>query len=107
MSDIKDAHRISASVVPARQAQTGKDRRRPGRIHDISPALIPLLRSPTAGLVSGDLVPIDRSQIAAAWAASAYPAAIWRSLSAAQRSALIDRELRELDAAHATRNESD
>jgi hypothetical protein len=67
MSDIKDAYRMSASVVHARQAQTGTDRRRPGRIHDVSPALIPLLRSPTAGLVSGDLVPIDRLQIAAAW----------------------------------------
>jgi hypothetical protein len=104
MSDFKDAHRIDASAAPARQAGTGKDRRRPGRIHDVSPALIPLLRNPMAGLVSGDLVPIDRLQIAAAWAASAYPAATWRSLSATERSALIDRELRELDAARTARS---
>jgi hypothetical protein len=65
--------------------------------------LIPLLRDPTAGLVAGDLVPIDRFQIAAAWAASAYPAAVWRGLSATERNAVIYRELRELDEAHAAR----
>ena len=104
MSDFRDTYRIDASVEPARQAHTGTDRRRPGRIHDVSPALIPLLRNPMAGLVSGDLVPIDRLQIAAAWAASAYSAATWRSLSAMERSALIDRELRELDAVRAERS---
>jgi hypothetical protein len=107
MSDFKDAHRIDASVVPARQEEIIKDRRRPGRINDVSPALILLLRSPTAGSVSGDLVPIDRLQIAAAWAASAYPAATWHSLSATERSALIDRALRELEAATAARKASE
>jgi hypothetical protein len=107
MSDIKDAHRIDAQVAPARQADTPEDRRRPGRIHDVSPALIPLLRTPTAGLVAGDLVPIDRFQMAAAWAASGYPVAIWRGLSALEQSAVIYRELAELDAAHAAQNESD
>jgi hypothetical protein len=29
-----------------------KDRRRPGRIHNVSPALIPILRNPTAGAVT-------------------------------------------------------
>jgi hypothetical protein len=107
MSDVKDDQLIDAQVAPARQAATVKDRRRPGRIHDASPALIPLLRNPTARSVAGHLVPIDRFQIAAAWAASAYPAAVWRSLSAAERSAVIDRELRELDEAHAARRASE
>ena len=35
-----------------------EDRRRPGRIHNISPALIPILRNPTAGAVAGDLCPV-------------------------------------------------
>jgi hypothetical protein len=107
MSDIKDTHVIGARVAPARQAETVEDRRRPGRINDVSPALIPLLRNPTAGSVAGDLVPIDRFQMAAAWAASGYPAAIWRSLSALEQSAVIYRELAELDAANAARKASD
>ena len=107
MSDIKDDHLIDAQVEPARQTEIVKDRRRPGRIQDVSPALIPLLRDPTAGLVAGDLVPVDKFQIAAAWAASAYPAAVWRNMSATERNAAIYRELRELDEAHAARRASE
>jgi hypothetical protein len=88
-----------AQAPPVRQAKTVKDRRRPGRIHDVSPALIPLLRSPTAGLVAGNHVPVDSFRIAAACAASAYPADVWLSLSAAEQSAAIYREMRKLDMA--------
>jgi hypothetical protein len=100
MSDIRDAHLIDARDAPCRQAEIVKDRRRPGRIHNVSPALIPLLRDPAAALVAGDLAPIDSFQIAAAWAASAYPADVWLRLSASERSAAIYRELRKLDAAY-------
>ena len=47
MSDVTDAD-LDAPVAPAHQAEIIKDRRRPGRIHNVSPALIPLLRNPTA-----------------------------------------------------------
>jgi hypothetical protein len=101
MYDVQDSHRIDAPAAPERQAEIVEDRRRPGRIHDVSPTLIPLLRNPRVGLAAGDLVPIDRFQIAAAWA---DPAAVWRSLSATERSAAIYRELRELDVAYAASN---
>jgi hypothetical protein len=78
MSDVKDVHLIDAQATPARQAKFAKDRRRPGRIHDVYPALIPLLRHPIDGLVAD---PVDRFQIAAEQAASSYPAVVWRSLS--------------------------
>jgi hypothetical protein len=103
MSDFHGDHCIDAPAAPAHQAELIMDRRRPGRIHDIIPTLIPLLRDPQVGLVAGNLEPIDRFQIAAAWAASAYSPAVWRSLSVREQSAAIYRELRELDAAHATR----
>jgi hypothetical protein len=103
MDDVQDSYRIDAQSKRLRHAENVKDRRRPGRIHNISPVLIPLLRNSTEGLVAGDLVPIDRSQIIAAWAASAYPADIWRRLSPTERSAAIYRELRKLDAVHAAR----
>jgi hypothetical protein len=92
---VKDANISDAPVAPAHQAEIIKDRRRPGRIHNVSPALIPLLRNPT-GAVAGDLFPIDKSQIATLWAASAYPADVWRSMSATERSAAIDREMLEM-----------
>ncbi len=95
MSDVKDANLIDAPVAPAHQAEIVKDRRRPGRIQNISPALIPLLRNPT-GAVAGDLCPIDSTQIATLWAASAYPADVWRSMGATERSAAISRELLEM-----------
>ena len=59
MSDVKDGDLIDAPVAPAHQAEIIKDRRRPGRIQNVSPALIPLLRNPT-GAVAGDLFPIDK-----------------------------------------------
>jgi hypothetical protein len=49
-----------SQVTPSRHAETAKDRRRPGRIDSVSPALIPLLRTPTEGSVAGDLAPVDR-----------------------------------------------
>ena len=101
MSDVKDANLIDAPVAPAHQAESIKDRRRPGRIHNVSPALIPLLRDPTAGAVAGDLFPIDSLQIVALWAASAYPADVWRRMSKVERSAAISREMLEMEIANA------
>jgi hypothetical protein len=101
MYDVRDSHRIDAQANPVRQADTVKDRRRPGRIHDVSPALIPLLRGPTVGSVAGNLVPLDSFQVAAAWASSAYPADVWLSLSTREQSAAIYREMRKLDVAYA------
>ena len=50
MYDVRDSHRTDAQVAPMLQAEIVKDRRRPGRIQNISPALIPLLRNPTGGV---------------------------------------------------------
>ena len=71
------------------------DRRRPGRIHAVSPALIPLLRK--AGAIAGDLFPINSLHLVALWAASAYPANVWRSMSATERSTAIDHETLEMN----------
>jgi hypothetical protein len=86
---------IDASAAPARQSEIIKDRRRPGRIQNGNPALIPLFRNPT-GAVAGDLCPIDRPQIVALWAASAYPADVWRSMTATEQSAVIVGEMQEM-----------
>jgi hypothetical protein len=99
-----NTHLIDAPIAPARQVEIVRDRRRPGRIRNVSPALVPLLRSPTAGLVAGDLAPIDSFQIVAAWIASAYPADAWLSMSATERSAATHREMRKLDVADAALN---
>jgi len=104
MYDFRDSNCIGAQTAPRRQAETVEDRRRPGRIHDVSPAIIPLLRSPTAESVAGNLVPLDSFQIAAARAASAYPADVWLGLSAREQSAAIYREMRKLDVAYAARS---
>jgi len=92
MPKAADADLIDAWVASAHQAEIIEDRRRPGRIQNVSPALIPLLRNQT-GAVAGDLCPIDRPQIVALWAASAYPADVWRSMSATERSAAIVGEM--------------
>jgi hypothetical protein len=94
MSNVRDYQ-----AAHSRYAETVKDRRRPGRIHDVSAALIPLLRNPTAGSAAGDLAPVDSFQIAASWAASAYPTDVWLRMDATEQSAAIYRELRKLDAA--------
>jgi hypothetical protein len=107
MAKIKTYHPDDAPVSTVHQAAPFKDRRRPGRIQNVSSALIPLLRKPTAGLAAGNLAPVDKIQIVAAWAASAYPMEVWRTMSATERSEAIDREMRELDAAHAARNPTD
>jgi hypothetical protein len=104
MAETTTSPPIDAPVATVHQAAPFKDRRRPGRIQNVSPVLIPLLRNPTAGFVAGDLAPVDKFQIVAAWAASAYPANVWLSMSATERSEAIDREMRDLDAAHAQRN---
>jgi hypothetical protein len=95
---------IDPFVASTSQVEFVKDRRRPGRKQDVRPALISLLRNPTAGVIAGDLAPIDRFQIVAAWVASAYPADVWRSMSATERSEVIHREIRDLNAVWAARN---
>jgi hypothetical protein len=107
MSDAKAANLAHAPAAPADQAEIIKDRRRPGRIRNVSPALVPLLRNPIAGLVAGRLAPVDSFQIVAAWTASAYPADIWRNMSATERSTAVYREMRKLDMANAKRGASD
>jgi hypothetical protein len=49
---------IDAPVAPALQVERITDRRRPGRVHDVSPALIPLLRNPGGVAVVDDIVAI-------------------------------------------------
>ena len=94
MSNVRDYQ-----TAHSHYAEAVKDRRRPGRVDDVSPALIPLLRNPTGGSAAGNLAPIDSFQIAASWAASAYPTDVWLCMDATERSAAIYRELRKLDAA--------
>ena len=90
-----DADLIDTPAAPAQRAEIINDRRRPGRIQNVGPALIPLLRNPT-GAVAGDLCPVDHPKIVALWAASAYPADVWRSMSATERSAAVSREMLEM-----------
>ena len=52
MPNATNADIIDASVASAHQVEIIEDRRRPGRIHNVSPALIPILRNPTAGAVT-------------------------------------------------------
>ena len=56
MSDFQTDHHIDAPAAPARQTEFVTDRRRPDRIHNVSPALIPLLRNPAGVAVVDDLV---------------------------------------------------
>jgi hypothetical protein len=56
MSDIQIDHHIDAPVALARQTELVTDRRRPDRIHNVSPTLIPLLRNPAGVAVVDDLV---------------------------------------------------
>jgi hypothetical protein len=56
MSDFQDDHCIDAPVTPAHPTALIKDRRRPDRIHDVSPALIPLLRNPAGAAVVDNIV---------------------------------------------------
>jgi hypothetical protein len=65
MSDFQDDHCIDAPVAPVLQAELIKDRRRPDRIHDVSPALIPLLRNPAGVAVVDDIVPMPGAIVAA------------------------------------------
>jgi hypothetical protein len=64
MSDFQDDHCIDAPIAPARQEEIVKDRRRPGRIHDVSPALIPLLRNQARVAVADDIVPVPGAIVA-------------------------------------------
>jgi hypothetical protein len=52
---------IDAPVAPVDQVGLLKDRRRPGRIHDVSPALIQLLRNPPGVAVVDDSVPMPEA----------------------------------------------
>jgi hypothetical protein len=61
MSVFKTDHYIDVQDAPARQTELVTDRRRPDRIHDVSPALIPLLRNPAGVAVVDDLVPMPRA----------------------------------------------
>jgi hypothetical protein len=98
MYDVSDSHPIDASVTPSPQAKPIKERRRTGRIDDISPALTSLLRNPAKVAIAGNTGPVDRFQIAAERAASSYTAIVWLTvLGPSERSAAIYRELRKLD----------
>jgi hypothetical protein len=55
MSNSEDDHYIDAPVALARKAQLIKDRRRLDRIHNVSPALIPLLRNAAALAIVDDI----------------------------------------------------
>ena len=63
MSDLQDDHYIDAPVAPARKTELIKDRRRPGRIHDVSPALIPLLRNAATLAIVDDIDPIPLADV--------------------------------------------
>ena len=60
MSVCQDYHLIDAPAAGADNSWTGKDRRRPGRIQNVNPALIPLLRNAAEVPVPEDVVPKPR-----------------------------------------------
>jgi hypothetical protein len=55
MSGSKDDHYIDAPVAPAHGTELIKDRRREGRTHNVSPALIPLLRNAATPVTVDDI----------------------------------------------------
>jgi hypothetical protein len=57
MLDCQDNHLITDPVVDGNQPWTGKDRRRPGRIQNVNPTLIPLLRNSAEIPTPDDIVP--------------------------------------------------
>jgi hypothetical protein len=65
MPDFQDDHCVDAPVAPAHQTGLVTDRRRPGRVNDVSPALIPLLRNPAGVAVADDLVPMPGAIVVA------------------------------------------
>jgi hypothetical protein len=56
-----------SQIVPSRHAETAKDRRRPGRIDSVSPALIPLSRTPQRGRLRVILLPLIGSNRCSLW----------------------------------------
>ena len=94
MSHVTDGDPIDASAARA-SGRNHQGSSPTGRIQNVSPNLVPLLRNPT-GAVAGDLCPIDRAQIGALWAASAYPADVWRNMSETERSSALVGEMLEL-----------
>ena len=57
MSNSTDNHYIDAPVAPALKTDLVEDRRRLGRIHYVSPALIPLLRNAATAAIVYDIYP--------------------------------------------------
>ena len=55
MSNSMDDHYIDAPVAPAHKAEIIKDRRRLDRIHNVSPALISLLRNAATLAIVDDI----------------------------------------------------
>jgi hypothetical protein len=55
MPDYPECHLIDAPAVGVDQSWPGKDRRRPGRVQNVNPALIPLLRSAADVPISEDV----------------------------------------------------
>jgi hypothetical protein len=47
MSGVRDSQLIGVPAAATHRTKIVKDRRRPGRIHDVNPTLIPILRNPT------------------------------------------------------------
>jgi hypothetical protein len=56
-----------SQVTPSRHAETAKDRRRPSRIDSVSPALIPLSRTPQRGRLRVILLPSISSNRCCLW----------------------------------------
>jgi hypothetical protein len=63
MSDFKVDDRIDAPVAPAHRTELIKDRRRLGRIHDVNPALIPLLRDAATVAIVDNFGPISVADV--------------------------------------------
>jgi hypothetical protein len=63
MSSSKDDHYIDAPVAPALKTELIKDRRRLGRIHYVSPALIPLLRNAATVAIVYDIYSIPVADV--------------------------------------------
>jgi hypothetical protein len=84
MPDFQDDHCVDAPVAPAHQTGRVTDRRRPDRMHDVSPALIPLLRNPAGVAVVDDLVPMQGAMVVALQGIRDFSASlglwIWASL---------------------------
>jgi len=81
MPDSQDYHLIDASVTHPNHSCAVKDRRRPGRIQNISPALILLLRNAAEAAIPDESQAIEYSDLRALPIGAVFAISPWWELT--------------------------